>query len=216
MQTVGLIFPQAEFGFLFSWLVAVLSEEGVLTSSEHNKGTIGLVQEQIIRYNEQYKGHEDKRRKQVLYREGDLVWIHLRKERFLAERFGKLKPRGDGPFCVLKKSRLAYKDKLLVHYNVSALLMLWIYAVNERVNVTNTLGAYLLATNFMWRIGQKFAWSLKNGPTVKPHCVAMSLVSFGPFEIGILQAGGELWKIWSKISKDEDLLNKIKITEDIS
>ncbi|GJX96310.1 hypothetical protein Tco_0352108 [Tanacetum coccineum] len=34
--------------------------------------------------------------------------------------------------------------------------------------------------------------------------------------IGILQAGGELWKIWSKISKDEDLLKKIKITEDIS
>ncbi|GJS95500.1 hypothetical protein Tco_0802468 [Tanacetum coccineum] len=32
--------------------------------------------------------------------------------------------------------------------------------------------------------------------------------------IGILQAGGELWKIWSKISKDEDLLKKIKITED--
>ncbi|GJY62627.1 hypothetical protein Tco_0464087 [Tanacetum coccineum] len=30
--------------------------------------------------------------------------------------------------------------------------------------------------------------------------------------IGILQAGGELWKIWSKISKDEDLLKKIKIT----
>ncbi|GJW04825.1 hypothetical protein Tco_1563681 [Tanacetum coccineum] len=29
----------------------------------------------------------------------------------------------------------------------------------------------------------------------------------------ILQAGGELWKIWSKISKDEDLLKKIKITK---
>ncbi|GKA85121.1 hypothetical protein Tco_0806775 [Tanacetum coccineum] len=28
--------------------------------------------------------------------------------------------------------------------------------------------------------------------------------------------GGELWKIWSKILKDEDLLKKIKITEDIS
>ncbi|GKG28536.1 hypothetical protein Tco_0406863 [Tanacetum coccineum] len=34
--------------------------------------------------------------------------------------------------------------------------------------------------------------------------------------IEILQAGGELWKIWSKISKDEDLLKKIKITKDIS
>ncbi|GKB33931.1 hypothetical protein Tco_0873332 [Tanacetum coccineum] len=34
-------------------------------------------------------------------------------------------------------------------------------------------------------------------------------------EIGILQDGGELLKIRSKISKDEDLLMKIKITEDI-
>nr|GEY80617.1 RNA-directed DNA polymerase [Tanacetum cinerariifolium] len=36
------------------------------------------VREQIIRHNEKYKGHADKHRKQVLYREGDLVWIHLR------------------------------------------------------------------------------------------------------------------------------------------
>ncbi|GJW02979.1 RNA-directed DNA polymerase [Tanacetum coccineum] len=67
--------------------------------------------------------HADKRRKQVLYQEGDLVWIHLRKEHFPAGHFGKLKPQGDGPFCVLKKiNDNAYKIEQPDHYNVSATL----------------------------------------------------------------------------------------------
>ncbi|GJS17112.1 putative reverse transcriptase domain-containing protein [Tanacetum coccineum] len=57
---------------------------------------------------------------EVLYREGDLVWIHLRKEHFPAGRFGKLKPQGDGTFHVLKKiNDNAYKIELPGHYNVS-------------------------------------------------------------------------------------------------
>ncbi|GJW59663.1 putative CCCH-type zinc finger family protein [Tanacetum coccineum] len=110
-----------------------------------------------------------------LHRSGDLVWIHLRKERFSAGRFGKLKSRGDGPFHVLKKiNDNAYKIELSGHYNVSATFNvadLSQYkgdsddepdsrsslfqegeddadAVNERVNVANTLGAYFAATNF--------------------------------------------------------------------
>ncbi|GJT42256.1 RNA-directed DNA polymerase [Tanacetum coccineum] len=115
-----------------------------------------------------------------LHRSGDLVWIHLRKELFPAGRFGKLKPRGDGPFCVLKKiNDNAYKIELPGHYNVSATFNVadlspykgdsddepdsWSSlfqegeddadAVNERVNVTNTLGAYLAATNFCGELG---------------------------------------------------------------
>ncbi|GKD58994.1 hypothetical protein Tco_1296503 [Tanacetum coccineum] len=58
---------------------------------------------------------------QVLHREGNLVWIHLRKERFPAGHFGKFKPRGDGLFRVLKKiNDNAYKIELLGHYTVSA------------------------------------------------------------------------------------------------
>ncbi|GKC96671.1 RNA-directed DNA polymerase [Tanacetum coccineum] len=92
----------------------------------------------------------------------------------------KLKPRGDGPFCVLKKiNDNAYKIELPDHYNVSATFNvadLSPYkgnsddepdsgsslfqkgeddadAVNERVNVTNTLGAYFAATNFCGGLG---------------------------------------------------------------
>nr|GEY78786.1 reverse transcriptase domain-containing protein [Tanacetum cinerariifolium] len=77
--------------------------------------------EQIIRHSKQYKKRADKRQKQVLYQEGDLVWIHLHKEHFSAGRFEKLKPRGDGPFRVPKKiNDNAYKIELPGHYNVSA------------------------------------------------------------------------------------------------
>nr|GEW77610.1 RNA-directed DNA polymerase [Tanacetum cinerariifolium] len=159
--------------------VGRFSEE-VADQSEQIKELHRSVQEQIIRHNKQYKEHADKRRKQVLYREGDLIWIHLRKERFPAGRFGKLKPRGDGPFRVLKKiNDNAYKIELPGHYNVSATFNVadlspykgdsddepdsWSSlfqegeddadAVNERVNVTNTLGAYFAATNFSGGLG---------------------------------------------------------------
>ena len=39
----------------------------------------------------------------MIFEEGDLVWLHLRKDRFPKERNSKLKPRGDGPFKVLKR-----------------------------------------------------------------------------------------------------------------
>nr|GEW21750.1 RNA-directed DNA polymerase [Tanacetum cinerariifolium] len=100
--------------------VGQVSEEGA-DQAEQIKELHRSVQEQIIRHNKQYKEHADKHHKQVLYREGDSVWIHLRKERFPAGHFGKLKPRGDSPFCVLKKiNDNAYKIELLDHYNVSA------------------------------------------------------------------------------------------------
>ena len=45
----------------------------------------------------------NKHKKQMMFEEGDLVWIHLRKERFPKEKNSKLKPRGDGPFKVLRR-----------------------------------------------------------------------------------------------------------------
>ncbi|GJY53128.1 RNA-directed DNA polymerase [Tanacetum coccineum] len=100
--------------------VGRFSEEGD-DQSEQIKELHRSVQEQIIWHNEQYKEHADKRRKQVLYQEGDLVWIHLRKERFSAGRFGSINLRGRSPFRVLKKiNDNTYKIELPGHYNVFA------------------------------------------------------------------------------------------------
>ena len=44
---------------------------------------------------------------------GDLVWLHLRKDRFPTERKSKLLPRADGPFEVLARyNNNAYKIDL--------------------------------------------------------------------------------------------------------
>ena len=52
---------------------------------------------------------------------GDLVWLHLRKDRFPQERKSKLLPRADGPFKVLARyNNNAYKiDIPRDKYNVS-------------------------------------------------------------------------------------------------
>ena len=71
----------------------------------------------------------NKLKKPMIFEEGDLVWLHLRKDRFPDERKSKLAPRGDGPFKVLKRiNDNAYKidiptSKYLVHdtFNVADL-----------------------------------------------------------------------------------------------
>nr|GEU53209.1 hypothetical protein [Tanacetum cinerariifolium] len=69
----------------------------------------------------QYQKRANQHCKRVVFNEGDLVWIHLHKECFSRGRFGKLQPRGDGPFNVLKRiNDNAYKIELPGHYNVFA------------------------------------------------------------------------------------------------
>ncbi|XP_024014001.1 uncharacterized protein LOC112088080 [Eutrema salsugineum] len=51
----------------------------------------------------QYVKHANKSRRKLTFEEGDLVWVHLRKERFPAERNSKLMPRVDGPFEIIRK-----------------------------------------------------------------------------------------------------------------
>nr|GEW15245.1 reverse transcriptase domain-containing protein [Tanacetum cinerariifolium] len=46
------------------------------------------VREQIIKHNLQYQTCANKHHKQVLFEEGDLVWIHLRRAQFPQRRFG--------------------------------------------------------------------------------------------------------------------------------
>lgn len=79
------------------------------------------VRDQIIRHNERYQTQANKHKKRTIYKEGDLVWIHLCKERFHGGRFGKLKPHVDGLFRVLQHiNHNAYKIEFPGHYNVSA------------------------------------------------------------------------------------------------
>ena len=52
----------------------------------------------------------NRRRKYVEFEVGDLVWVHLHKDRFPPGKFGKLKPRVDGLFKIIEKiEENAYK-----------------------------------------------------------------------------------------------------------
>ena len=79
------------------------------------------IKEQIERKNAAYEKAANRKRKQVCFASSDLVWIHLRKERFPNQRKSKLMPRADGPFRVVEKvNDNAYKIELPGDYNVSA------------------------------------------------------------------------------------------------
>ena len=45
----------------------------------------------------------NKKRKEMLFKPGDMVWVHFRKDRFPKLRKSKLLPRGAGPYKVLAK-----------------------------------------------------------------------------------------------------------------
>jgi hypothetical protein len=70
--------------------------------------------------NANYKISGDKGKKQLDFEPGDLVWLHLRIERFPDLRKSKLMPRADGPFKVLEKiNENAYKLDLPADFGVS-------------------------------------------------------------------------------------------------
>lgn len=98
----------------------VVSSNGI-DCSQYIKELHQRVRDNIIKHNERYQVQVNKHRKQVVYKEGDLVWIHFRPKRFPRGRFNKLQPRADGPFRALQRiNDNAYKIKLPGHYNVSA------------------------------------------------------------------------------------------------
>ena len=56
----------------------------------------------------------------MLFEPGDLVWVHLRKDRFPEQCKNKLQARADGPFKVLRKiNDNAYEIDLPSTYGVS-------------------------------------------------------------------------------------------------
>jgi len=79
------------------------------------------IRNQIEKTNEAYKARANKHSKHLEFQPGDLVWLHLRKERFPSRRKNKLMARSDGPFEVLEKvGSNAYKLQLPGDMAVSA------------------------------------------------------------------------------------------------
>ena len=75
----------------------------------------------LIQKAEYNAAKNNKGRRRIIFQPGDLVWVHLRKERFPDRRKSKLSPRGDGPFKVLQRvGDNAYKLELPGDYGVSA------------------------------------------------------------------------------------------------
>jgi hypothetical protein len=74
----------------------------------------------IEKMNEKYHIAASKGRKEVKHKPGDLVWLHLRKERFPELRKSKLMSRAAGPFKILTKiNDNAYKLELPPEFGVS-------------------------------------------------------------------------------------------------
>jgi hypothetical protein len=70
--------------------------------------------------NEKYRIAASKGRKEVKLEPGDLVWLHLRKERFSKLRKSKIMSRAAGPFKILAKiNDNAYKLELPPEFGVS-------------------------------------------------------------------------------------------------
>jgi hypothetical protein len=75
----------------------------------------------IEKINEKYRIAASKGRKEVKLEPGDLVWLHLRKERFPELRKSKLMSRAAGPFKILSKiNDNAYKFELPPKFGVSS------------------------------------------------------------------------------------------------
>jgi hypothetical protein len=74
----------------------------------------------IEKMNEKYRIAASKGRKEVKLESSDLVWLHLRKERFPVLRKSKLMSRAAGPFKILAKiNDKAYKLELPPEFRVS-------------------------------------------------------------------------------------------------
>ncbi len=85
--------------------------------AEHILKLHATTKENIERMNAKYKIAGDKGRKHIVFDVGDLVWLHLRKDRFPDLRKSKLMPRAAGPFKVLEKMNdNAYKLELPIDF----------------------------------------------------------------------------------------------------
>jgi len=79
------------------------------------------IKRQIQQQTERYAKYNNKGKREMIFEEGDWVWLPLKKDRFPKQRKSKLSPRGDGPFKVLKRvNDNAYRLELPEGYDVHA------------------------------------------------------------------------------------------------
>ena len=68
------------------------------------------IRAQIEKVNASYKDKADKHRKPMVFNPGDLVWLHLMKERFPSRRKNKLMAQGEGLSRFLKRLEIMPKS----------------------------------------------------------------------------------------------------------
>ena len=84
------------------------------------KNVHAQVKSQIEKSNAKYKAAVDAHKREVLFKEGDLVWVLLSKERHPHGAYMKLNDRKVGPCEVLRKiNDNAYQVQLPSHLNIS-------------------------------------------------------------------------------------------------
>nr|KYP53491.1 hypothetical protein KK1_024628 [Cajanus cajan] len=99
------------------YIIGILT---MTTTSSISCHPINFVGKAMISQTEKYTKYNNKGRKEVVFNEGDWVWLYLRKDKFPSKRKSKLSPRGDGPFQVLKRiNNNAYVLDLPSEYGVS-------------------------------------------------------------------------------------------------
>uniref|UniRef100_A0A0D3CGC0 Integrase catalytic domain-containing protein n=1 Tax=Brassica oleracea var. oleracea TaxID=109376 RepID=A0A0D3CGC0_BRAOL len=99
--------------------------ERVSTDGKRKADTIKKLHETVCANieakTEVYTRKANRKKKKVIFEEGDHVWVHLRKERFPEERKSKLMPKVDGPFQIRKKIHdNAYQLDLQGKYDISS------------------------------------------------------------------------------------------------
>ena len=91
------------------------SKRAEFVKNIHNRDRVN-----IEKMTKLYEKNANKGRKKMLFEPGDLVWVHLRKDRFPEQCKCKLQPRANGPFKVLLKiNDNAYEIDLPNTYSVS-------------------------------------------------------------------------------------------------